>query len=176
MSHFLAITFLFLPPILGMMNCVTACGDDPPFKITTKRDDDKAEVTVEQNKAVISVRSPFGISQAVIERRSNKWPTTMMLRLHLKGLENLKVTSGKVTLEASVLSQDGKVRLWRDGKENLPLDVKQPLWMEIRMVDKDGEPTKTIPLKEGYFEMKLPKALLEDNPKSIRLNWIDFYR
>ena len=82
----------------------------------------------------------------------------------------------KITLEAAVSSQDGKVRLWKDGKEDSPLDSKHPYWMEIRMVGKDGKPVKTIPLKDGYFEMQLPKALFEDNPKSITLNWIDFYR
>ena len=176
MSHLQAIMFLVLPAIVGMTGCATAYGDDPPFKITTKRAGDKVEVTVENGKAVISVQSPFGISQATIERSGDNWPTTVMLRLHLKGLENLKITNGKETLKASVSSQDAKVRLWKDGEEDSPLDSKHPFWMEVRMVGKDGEPVKSIPLEDGYFEMKLPKALFEDNPKSITLNWIDFYR
>lgn len=48
--------------------------------------------------------------------------------------------------------------------------------MNIRMVGNDGKPAKTIPLKDGYFEMQLPKAFIEENPKSITVNWIDFYR
>lgn len=159
-----------------MSDIDSACGDDPPFRITTKRDSDKVEVTVEKDKAAISIRSPFGISQAIIERHENKWPTTVMLRLHLKGLENFIVTNGNVTLQAALSSQDGKVRLWKDGKEDSPLDSKHPYWMEVRLVGKDGEPVKTIPLKDGYFEMQLPKALFEHNPQSITLNWIDFYR
>ncbi len=176
MSHLLAIKFFLLASIVGITNCVTAYGDDPPFKITTKRDDDKIEVTVEQGTAVISARSPFGISQAIIEPNGNKWPNVVTLRLHVKGLEKIKVTSGNDTLEAAVSSQDGKVRLWKNGKEDSPLHTKHQYWMEIRMVEKDGKPVKTIPLKDGYFEMRLPKALFEDNPKSITLNWIDFYR
>ena len=175
-SHLLAITFLFLPAIVGLTGCATGYGDDPLFRITTKRDDDKFEVKVEQGKAHFSVQSPVGISQAIIERSGDNWPTTVMLRLHLKGLEKFKVTDGKITLEASVSSQDGKVRLWKDGKEDSPLDSKHPYWMQIRLIGKDGEPVETIPLKEGYFEMQLPKALFEGNPKSITLNWIDFYR
>ena len=175
-SYLLAITFLLLPAFGGMTSSVTTCGDDPPFRITTKRDDDKVEVKTEEGKAHFSVQSPFGISQATIERGGNKWPATVMLRLHLKGLEDLKVTNGKDTLEAAVSSQDGKVRLWKDGKENSPLDSKHPYWMEIRMIGTDGKPVKTIPLKDGYFEMQLPKAFFKDNPKSVTLNWIDFYR
>ena len=49
----------------------TAPGDDkaPPFKITTKRDNDTVEVRADKDKTVFIVESPFGISQAVIERK-----------------------------------------------------------------------------------------------------------
>ena len=102
----------------------------------------------------------------------------MVLRLHLKGLENFKVTNGKTRLEASASLQEGKplVRLWKDGKEDAPLDAKSLYWMEIRMIGGDGKPAKTIPLKDGYFEMRLPSAIFEGNPKSITVGWIDFYR
>ena len=176
MSNLLAATLFFLCAVVGVTSRLTAYGDDPPFKVTTKRDDDKVEVKVEEGKTRFSVQSPVGISQAIIERSGDNWPTTVMLRLHLKGLEKFKVTNGKITLEASVSSQDGKVRLWKDGKEDSPLDLKHPYWMEIRVVGKDVKPVKTIPLKDGYFEMQLPKAMFEDNPNSITLNWIDFYR
>lgn len=157
----------------------TGCSDtldEPHFKIVTKRDNDKAEVRVKKDKTVISVHSPFGISQTVIERTDENWSDIVMFRLHLKGLENIKVSNGKVTLEAAVSSQDGKVRLWKDGMEDSLLDAKSPYWTEIRMVGDDGKPTTSIPLAGGYFEIQLPKALLEDNPKSITLNWIDYYR
>ncbi|MFM9069288.1 MAG: hypothetical protein ACKOUR_18440 [Planctomycetota bacterium] len=48
--------------------------------------------------------------------------------------------------------------------------------MEIQTFGSDGQPAKTIPLQDGYFEMQLPKAFIAGNPKSITLNWIDFYR
>lgn len=92
----------------------TGCTDvvkETQFKITTKRDNDKVEVTVKNDKAVISIRSPFGISQTVIESTNGNWPDTVMLRLHLKGLENFKVSNGIITLEAAVSSQDSIVRL-----------------------------------------------------------------
>src|SRR6056297_2218162 len=85
--HLLAITFVFLTSILGMTDCVTANGNDPPFQITTKRDDDKVEVKAEEDKTYFLVQSPFGMGQAIIERSVDNWPTTVMLRLHLKGLE-----------------------------------------------------------------------------------------
>jgi len=134
------------------------------------------EVKIEQNKAILSIRSPFGISDAVIERRGEKWPDAVVIRLYVKGLENLQVSNGKAKLEASVSSQDAKARLWKDSKEDAPLDAKSALWMEIRMVGSDGQLAKTIPLQDGYFEMQLPRAFLDGNPKVITLNWVDFYR
>ena len=109
---------------------------------------------------------------------SKNWPNSVTLRLHLKGLEHFKVTNGETTLKAAVSSHGGKqaVRLWLDDKEKSPLNAKSPLWMMVRMMGEDGKSAETIPLKDGYFEMQLPKALLEDDPKSITVNWIDFYR
>ena len=166
--------------IVAVMAAVLSTGctnsmDEPQFKITTKRDNDKVEVKVENDKSVFSVHSPFGISQAVIERADENWSDIVKLRLQLKGLENFKVTNGMITLEAAVSSQDSSVRLWKDGKEDSPLAAQSPYWMEIRMFSDEGKPVKTIPL-DGYFEIQLPKALFEDNPKSITVNWIDFYR
>lgn len=146
------------------------------FKITTNRKNDRVVVKAEKDKVVFSVHSPFGISNAAIERTGENWPDGVVLRLHLNGLENFRVTNGRVKLEASVSSQDGKVRLWKDGKEDAMLDAKSPHWMEIRMFGSDGKPAKAIPLKDGYFEMALPKAFFEGNPRSITVNWIDFYR
>ena len=156
----------------------TIADDTPPFKITSKRDSDRVEVKVEKDKARFSVHSPFGISQAVIERRGKNWPDIVTLRLHLKGLENFKVANGKVTLHAAVSSHGEKqpVRLWLDDKEDSPLTAKSPHWMEVRMVGNDGKPMNTIPLVDGHFEMQLPKALFAGNPRSITISWIDFYR
>jgi hypothetical protein len=165
-----------VPAMFVAVMSAAAADDTPPFKITTKRENDRVEVKTEKEKALFSVHSPFGISNAVIERKGEKWPDAVVLRLHLKGLENFRVTNGKATLDAAVSSQNGKARLWKDGKEDAPLDAKNPYWMEIRMIGGDGKPAKVIPLKDGYFEMQLPKAVFEANPQAITVGWIDFYR
>lgn len=165
--------------LLGGACCLAVAADEPPkFKVTTKRKDDSVEVRAEKDRAVFSVKSPFGISQAVVERADDKWPEAVVLRLHLKGLENFRASNGKVTLDAAAAIQVGKpkLRLWKDGKEDAPLDEKSPLWTDIRILGGDGKPAKELPLKDGYFEVVLPQAFFEGNPKAITLNWIDFYR
>jgi hypothetical protein len=150
----------------------------PPFKVTTSRGDDRVEVKFEKGKAVISVHSPFGISQAVIERQQNTWPRAVVLRLHLKGLEHFRASNGRARVDAAVGIQEEKVtvRLWKDGKEDAPLDEKSPFWTAIRIVGADGRQAKGLPLKGGYFDIALPRAFFDGNPKAITLNWIDFYR
>ena len=148
------------------------------FKITTKRADDAVTVRAEKGRTVVAVKSPFGISRAVLERRGETWPQAVVLRLHLKGLSSLRASNGEVTLDAAVSIQEGKmtVRMWKDGQEDARLDEKSPLWMDIRIVGGDGGPAQELPLEDGYFETKLPRAFFEGNPRSITLNWIDFYR
>jgi hypothetical protein len=164
--------------VLAVAVTTAAADDTPPFKITTGRDNDKVEVKVEKGKVTFSIHSPFGISQAVVGRAGEAWPDAVVVRLHLKGLENFRVTNGTSRLEASISLQDGKplARLWKDGKEDAPLDAKSPFWMEARIVGGDGRPAKELPLKGGYFEMQLPRAMFEGSPKTITVSWIDFYR
>src|SRR5262249_2839812 len=113
-----------------------------------------------------------------VERRSDTWPETLIFRLHLKGLSLLQATQGNTRVDAAVGIQDGKikVRIWKDGDENARLDEKSPLWIEIRLVGANGKPAQEIPLKDGYFEARVPKAFFKDNPQTISVRWIDFYR
>ncbi|MEI8379604.1 MAG: hypothetical protein WCJ09_05720 [Planctomycetota bacterium] len=169
-----------------LMVCAMAIGsivtaDELPqaaFKITTKRDTDRVIVDSQSGKAVISIRSPFGMSQAVISRTEKTWPDAMTLKLHLQGLESFSVSNGKVTIHAAVSSSESKPRprVWKDNAENVLLDDESPYWPDLRMIGRDGKPAGAIPLKDGYFEIILPKRLFEGNPHSITVDWIDFYR
>jgi hypothetical protein len=146
------------------------------FKITARRADDAVEVRSDEGKTSCTVRSPSGISRMVIERLGDDWPKEIVLRLHLKGLERFRVTGGMVTLDAEVSGHEvpPKVRSWKDGEEKEELTEKSPFWMDIRILGGDTPPV--IPLKRGYFEITLPEAFFDGNPKSISVQWIDFYR
>jgi hypothetical protein len=172
--------FVALLLLVGASGLVVigACEQPPKFKITTKRKDDSVEVRADKDKTLFAVKSPFGISQAVIKRQEATWPKAVVLRLHLKGLSSFRASNGKVTLDAAVSSQEGKaqVRKWKDGKEDAPLDEKSPFWMDVHIIGGDGRPAKELPLKGGCFEVALPRAFFEGNSQSIALKWIDFYQ
>jgi hypothetical protein len=44
------------------------------------------------------------------------------------------------------------------------------------MLDAEGKPSDELPEEGGYFQMELPSALLASEPKSLSIEWIDFYR
>ncbi|WP_373651747.1 hypothetical protein [Schlesneria sp. DSM 10557] len=146
------------------------------YKIVTKREQDRVEVTSDAGKVVFSIRSPNGIGQVNLSRLDDKWPDVVMFRLHLSGLERFQLAVGQVKLTGAVSSQDGSVRVWQGEDESKPLDPQNPNWIEVRGVGRDGQPTKVIPLKDGYFEIAVPRRLRAGSDKSINLSWIDFYR
>ena len=163
-------------PMIVVLMTSTPADDTSRFKIVTKRDQDRVDVKLDKDRTIFSVHSPTGIGHAVIERIDETWPETVVLRLHLQGLEKFEVTNGKHKLSASVSSQNGKVRQWKNDQENSPLDSRDELWMEIKVIGNDGKETDSIPLKDGCFQVLLPKSCLAGNPKSVTVNWIDFYR
>ena len=72
------LTFALL--ILAVAVSTAPADDTPPYKITTKRDNDKVDVKAEKDKVTFSIHSPFGISKAVIERAGEKWPDAVVLK------------------------------------------------------------------------------------------------
>ena len=101
-------------------------------------------------------------------------PGTMILRLHLKGLEDFHLTSSQTNIAASISSGEEpniRQRVVSPGSES-PILPGNPLWMEIDVVAEHD----TIPLEEGYFEITVPGEFLEKAGTSFQIEWIDFYR
>jgi len=155
-------------------------GDEAPMKettieITTKKPADKIKMTtIDKDTATLDVSSQSGIGGATVTLAKGKWPKTIVLRLHLSGLESFAVSNGKIKLTGSVLCHSGNTKrlyLTEIGKE----EEREP-GTEIKVLDSAGRPVKGLPGKGGYFEITLPKTLLEGESKSLELGWIDFYR
>lgn len=158
-----------------LVGAAPAGGDAPPIKAATKRDDDRVTITVEKGVTVIDVRSPFGISEATVERTGERWPETVTLRLHLTGLESFTATCGRASLGGCVNGKPRPIRLTVSGREP-PQGPGDPDRLDFRGVGTDGKPTEALPLRDGHFELRLPKAFFDGNPKVFRLAWIDWYR
>ena len=164
---------------LGLTN-PAGTSDDPParFTVTTRKADDAVVVGGDRERTVFDIKSPSGISRAVIERTGDIWPKAVVLRMHLKGLENLKVSAGAVAVGAATGVRDGTVeaRQWVLDRDETPLAPADPRRLAVRVLGRDGKAATRIPLDGGHVEVTLPAAFLRANPKSLTVEWIDFFR
>lgn len=157
-----------------LLLAVLAAGGAELLRATAKGDGNAIRVRARDDVGYLVVRSRKGIGSAEVGRVGAKWPAKVVLQLHLKGLENLSVTSGKDVLRVAVSSTKGnpiRVSLIQDSKE-VKVEKESVYWSAPTMVAKE----KRIPLVDGYFEFVVPAKLLEGNPQQIKIEWIDFYR
>ncbi len=146
----------------------------PGLRATVGRKDSQVRFLSAGGSHVIDISSRFGIDRATIRRVTDSWPTTILVRLHLAGLESFSAGNGKIAVGWSVASTGNGASIvsLHKGGDDRPLDGKSPYHTPVRIVGGNGK----IPLKNGYFEVPLPAKLFEGNPDQVTLRWIDFYR
>ena len=150
--------------------------EEPAFIVITKNPEDQVDIQYENGTARIDIQSPSGIGSAAFELESGDMPENMSLQLHLKGLEQFRLTSAQEQIAASVSSGDPfneNQSILTSGTES-PLFPGNPLWMEIEIVSNQAE--KKIPLEKGYFEVTIPQQFIQNAGKTFEIEWIDFYR
>jgi hypothetical protein len=111
-------------------------------------------------------------------------PTTVLLRLHLAGLEELRLTNGDVETVASVSSSPPHTvsQSTRSGPdaEQQSITGEDPAWLDITWSsgasDTESAATATFPLQDGYFDILLSDPRLTQPDNSLDIQWIDFYR
>jgi hypothetical protein len=175
----------FLQPIIAILILAGAANawcdeldQKGPFEVQLKQPDDEVQVTIE--KVVVDIRSPRGISSAVLKRSSGGWPESIVLRLHLKGLEGFQIRTEKHALKLFVSSRPqpeiGLAKVNLETGEEAKLEKDSEWWIPLKRVEAEVERENDTPVDDDYFEIPLPKKLLDSNPETITLNWIDFYR
>ena len=143
---------------------------------TVKKSEDRVTEIINDGRTIFAIRSPSGIGSATLHQDS--WPNHVSLRLHLRGMEGLTISNGAMTLKTSLLSHSGHRRLLHvvgDGQEKV-VETNDPYWTKIRAFDANGQSVRGLPEEGGYFEIDLPVELFESKPKSLTIDWIDFYR
>lgn len=146
----------------------------PGFEATVGRTETSIRFLTEGDATIFDITSATGIDKATIKRESGEWPRTILVRLHLGGLESFKAGGKGFAIEWSVSSTGDHeaTQTLKSGLRVAAVKKDSPFYSEVRIVG--GE--KKIPLKDGYFEVSLPAKLFEGNPETISLEWIDFYR
>jgi hypothetical protein len=146
-------------------------------EVVASKDTDTITVRREGDTTFYSITSPNGIGGATISRGTS-WPARVVVRLHLRGLESFRLTSGDKTVAVSVLSH-GRLATSQtiivSGRER-QLKPTDPLWILVERFNSEGQPIEELPGEGGYFQLTLPETLLADRPTSLVLQWIDFHR
>ena len=122
----------------------------------------------------IDVRSRSGIGSAQLTQTGGPAPTSVTMRLFLKGLEQFTFQYPGATVIASVSSRDGSVGESASvkGGADQPIDPESPYWMPVKI----GAADTAIPLKDSHFEVQAPKDFLTTASREFTLHWVDFYR
>lgn len=177
-THYAIFAFFI---IIFLAACATkpdlSSWENPDFKITISNPEDTVSVTSEEGISLIDIDSPGGIGSAHFELVSGTWPEKITARLHLKGLEEFRLSYDETLITASISSSSAfntssqKVLL-SDGE--YPTLPGHPLWLEIKIVS--DQTVEKIPLEEGYFEITFPDEFNKEFGNSFDIQWVDFFR
>src|SRR4051812_2384865 len=118
----IAVSLLALAVILSVTGSSRAADDPPRFTGTSRKSDDTVEVKGNEDTTTFEIKSPSGISRTVIEGRGDAWPKFVVVHLHLRGLESLRVLNEKAVRGAAGGVGEGKIeaRQWKGGKDETP--------------------------------------------------------
>jgi hypothetical protein len=158
--------------------------------VTAGKPGDRTAVSTEDGRLVIDIYSASGIGTATVAWTA--LPTAPpVLRLHLGGLEELRLTNDSGEIVASVSSGvphtvNQSARSSEDA-ELQPLTAEQQEWLAISWTaGATGEATAgetaataemiSFPLQDGYFDVVLRDGRLTKPGTTLQIRWIDFYR
>jgi hypothetical protein len=154
-----------------------ASGAAVALAATADRPDTRVTVSADAQQAIVDVSSPSGIGGATVAITSAVQPQKITLRLHLRGLEELRFTYGDTTISASISSAgDTSIhQTYRGAGPERAIAEGSPYWMQTRLVPAGGAPA-TIPLQDGYIEVEAPQDFLASGQTTFAIQWVDFFR
>jgi hypothetical protein len=149
------------------------------LNVAPDQQDTRITVGAEAQQTVVQVFSPSGIGGANIEVTSAALPQKLVLRFHLRGLEELRFTYGDMVVTARISSAEERAisqsyRGGRGGAQEQSIAETSPYWMPIRIVPSGAQATP--PPQEGYIEVEAPADFIARGQRTFSIRWIDFYR
>jgi hypothetical protein len=163
--------------VATLVSCGESGGGAVRINASADRPDTRVTVGADAGRAVVEVFSPSGIGGAEVEITSAALPQTIVLRLHLRGLEQLRFTYGDTTVTTSLSSASDNTanQTYQGAGQEQTIAEGSPYWMSVRLVPPSGSPA-TVPLESGYIEVEAPKDFLARRQTKFAIQWIDFFR
>ena len=169
--------------LLALPWVLTACQAQPAVAVVTAtptRADTRIEVTQTLTETLVDVVSLSGIGEADVRWTEGTPPARLVLRLHLRGLEQFRLIYGDTLITAAVASAGEPLVRQQRSQVSAPgseesLTATSRFWLPLRMVT-DAASGPQIPLENGYFELEAPPDLLAGEVRAFRFEWVDFFR
>lgn len=161
------------------------------IELTIDRPEATATVTQEDGRALIDVTDPRGINGLTARLVEGEWPVEIVIQLRLRGLEQLTIQYGGLTIATGVSSSGAPAALTISTVDEAgtvqsaspSADIYYP---DISLVTPGGTVAvgplaagerPAFPLPEGStFEITMPPHFFHDAPDSFSIQWVDFYR
>lgn len=114
---------------------------------------------------LIDITSPTGIGSAAIEKTAGQWPSNIVMRLQVKGLESFKFRYADTVIDVSVSSHgdDAVSEVYTQSGTMGTVSAGDPYWIAVTPGD-------------GYFDLAVPADFLKSGENQFTIEWIDFYR
>lgn len=145
-------------------------------KIVSHQNDARLQIQMEGETAIINIFSESGIGEAALEFIPDSVPQKILLRLHLRGLEELRLAYGETVVSVAMASTDDhniRQSVRQAGEKAVEtLTANSPFWMKLRVVSH----AQKIPLREGYIEVEAPADFFASGARNATVHWVDFYR
>lgn len=162
---------------LALLFAVAGCASAPAaaapgFRALALEPGDGITVGGTTDDVTIDITSERGIGKVEMVRTGAP-PKSLIVNLHLKGLEELRWSWNDATLLVHVASGDGSVREELGlGGQAAVIASGSPYWAAVQIEAENP----AIPLEDGFFAVTAPPAFLQAAPERFTLKWIDFYR
>jgi hypothetical protein len=167
--------------LFGVSACTVAQTDSLVALVAAEPAESHLVLSQAGKVAVIDLYSQRGIGRAAIQWVAGDYPTRIILRLHLAGLEQLRLTYGRTSIALSIASMGPltvrqELSLYSGAQTTEQLTPDSPYWMPTAINGPNVNQQQPIPLKGGWINVELPQHLLQTHPPRFTIEWVDFFR
>ena len=172
--------------LLLLAVCLAACtaisAGDQQWLVTPDRAGNQVTVESADRTALLDIYSESGIGRASVRWVAGSYPAHILLRLHLRGLEELRVAYAETVITLSIPSSgEFAVHQYQTTAGPTPQQPQRiasdsPYWMKTTIVGQTVGTQNPIPLTDGWIEVELPQHFLQGRYTEFAVQWIDFYR
>lgn len=151
-----------------LAGCAMIAANDGHWLVMPDQAGNRLAVTTIDHTAVLDIFSERGIGRANVQWLGGDYPAHILLRLHLRGLEELRFTYATTTLTLSMPStgastpQQAVMTTSASGQAE-PVTPASPYWMKTAVTN-------------GWIEVELPPAFVQGRYTRFAVQWVDFFR